>query len=469
MYASPMSMQRVLKDLRFNLASGARLALGLPVRLLLFRVGVAQLLALVGVDVAISIVIDRLRSGPDAVFSLHAIVYEGFIIAVLLLFALLLAATTRQPHLRLAIPVLTLASEPMLSVLSVLLTLPGAQTIVFGYPVQWIGFWVLTFWAAFVYWRVVATALMPRRPRFLLRSFGGACLLLLAIPISMWSYQPWWYRDEPAQTADPAYVSPVTEAALAAQQTLLDDALDDLDEERPHQTDLYFVGFAPYASEDVFRKDMQVARDLFDDRFDTDGRSIVLLNNPRTILDEPLATVTNLRTTLKEIGGIIDPDDDVVMIYLESHGTRDHRLAVEYWPLQLDPLTPAGLRDMLDEAKIKWRIIVVSACYSGGFIDALRDDHTLVMTASATDRTSFGCGTERNATYFGDALFQHALRFEDSFLKAFEDARQRIAEREKAEGHAPPSDPQISVGDAMAEKLPSLEAALRARRSGSTI
>lgn len=142
---------------------------------------------------------------------------------------------------------------------------------------------------------------------------------------------------------------------------------------------------------------------------------------------------------------------------------------VEYWPLQLDSLTPRMLRDMLDEAKIKWRIIVISACYSGGFVDALKDDHTLVMTASAADRTSFGCGNESNATYFGDALFQHALRFEDSFEKAFEVAKARIAEREKAEGQSPPSDPQIYVGEEMAAKLTSLEAALRSRRSKSTI
>ena len=56
------------------------------------------------------------------------------------------------------------------------------------------------------------------------------------------------------------------------------------------------------------------------------------------------------------------------------------------------------------------------------------------MTASATNRTSFGCGSESEATYFGDALFQHALRFEDSFVKAFEKARERIAEREQPKG-----------------------------------
>jgi hypothetical protein len=127
------------------------------------------------------------------------------------------------------------------------------------------------------------------------------------------------------------------------------------------------------------------------------------------------------------------------------------------------------LRGMLDDSGIKWRIIVVSACYSGGWIDALKDEHTLIMTASAANRTSFGCGNESDATYFGDALFQHALRFEDSFVKAFEDARKRIAERERAENVSPPSDPQLFVGEAMAQKLPSLEAVLRSRRTGSTI
>jgi hypothetical protein len=156
------------------------------------------------------------------------------------------------------------------------------------------------------------------------------------------------------------------------------------------------------------------------------------------------------------------------MLYLTSHGGRDHRLAVEFPPLQLEALAPATLKEMLDDAGIRWRIIVVSACYSGGFIEPLKDDYTLIMTASAADRTSFGCGSESEATYFGDALFQHALRFEDSFVKAFEQAKQRIAERERAEKREA-SNPQIFVGDEMAAKLPRLEAELRARRSGGSI
>ena len=65
---------------------------------------------------------------------------------------------------------------------------------------------------------------------------------------------------------------------------------------------------------------------------------------------------------------------------------------------------------MLDDAGIRNRVIVVSSCYSGTFVDALRDDDTLVMTASAKDRNSFGCSNEADFTYFGKAYFDEALR-----------------------------------------------------------
>jgi hypothetical protein len=313
--------------------------------------------------------------------------------------------------------------------------------------------------------------LAPSRPRYRWQSVAAA--VLLASPLwfgpLLIQDEGWWQMPPQAPLADARYLSPASEAVLAAQPGLLDDALDDLEDSRPDVTDLYFVGFAPYASEDVFRKDMEVAQKLFDDRFDTKGRSILLINNPRTVLDTPMATVSNLRLTLDEIGGAIDPDKDVVMLYLESHGSRDHRLVAEFPPLQLDSLTPEALRKMLDDAGIKWRIIVVSSCYSGGFVDALKDDNTLIMTASASDKTSFGCGSESDATYFGDALFQHALRFEDSFVRAFEQAKAAIAAREKKENVSPPSDPQMNVGTEMAAKLPKLEGELRLRRRGNSV
>ena len=88
-----------------------------------------------------------------------------------------------------------------------------------------------------------------------------------------------------------------------------------------------------------------------------------------------------------------------------SHGSEKHELSVDFRPLRLSTIDPAKLKTALDESGIRWKVIVISACYSGGFIDALKDERTLVITASAADKTSFGCGTGSDATYLAQALF----------------------------------------------------------------
>ena len=92
--------------------------------------------------------------------------------------------------------------------------------------------------------------------------------------------------------------------------------------------------------------------------------------------------------------------------------------------------------------KDKDKIVVVSACYSGGFIEPLKNDHTLVITASRPDRVSFGCSEEADFTYFGDALFAQALTQTDDLQVAFEQASAIVAQREQAENFEP-SEPQM--------------------------
>jgi hypothetical protein len=399
-------------------------------------------------------------------FSPRGFVTEGFAAVVLLLSAAILAAAYRQPHLKLALPVLVVASTPVLALVALAIFGLARRPDLLGGWGYFGGYWLYMALLAFIFGRAIACALAPGTSRLVLRSLAGAALLMVAVPLALWAHQPWWYPSSSAVAHDPNVPSPASEEVLAAQPRLLEEALAALEDERPEVADLYFVGFAPYAREDVFRKDVELARDLMNERFDTDGRSIVLINNPRTMLTEPLATVSNLRETLNEIGAAINPEEDVVMLYLTSHGSANHELAVEFWPLQLKQLTPAVLRRMLDDAGIKWRILVVSSCYSGGYLDALKDESTLVITASARDRQSFGCGSESEATYFGEAFFNQALRGEDSFVRAFDKARELVAQRERVEGRSPPSDPQLDLGQAMAEKLKTLERGRTARRAG---
>jgi Peptidase C13 family len=99
----------------------------------------------------------------------------------------------------------------------------------------------------------------------------------------------------------------------------------------------------------------------------------------------------------------------------------------------------------------------VSACYAGTFIEPLKDENTIVITASAADRTSFGCSDDNDLTYFGEAFYRDALPNAASLIAAFEAARVAIHERETNEG-ATPSNPQAHFGKAIEQKLAAMEA-----------
>jgi hypothetical protein len=284
---------------------------------------------------------------------------------------------------------------------------------------------------------------------------------LLALPLAgLDRMDRVWVAAERPPAADAARRA-ATEAAIYLQGALLERALAALAPGRPGTVDLYFVGFGAYAGQDVFMREVRAARALFERRFDARGRSVALINNPHTAGETPLATATALERTLAHVGAVMDREEDVLFLFITSHGARDHRLEVEFRPLPLDPIDPARLRSMLDASGIVWKVVVVSACYSGGFVEALKDDTTLVITAAASDRNSFGCSNEAEFTYFGKAFLDEALGRTRSFVTAFEQARAAVGAREAAAGFDA-SLPQLHAGAAALAQLARLEARLEA-------
>jgi hypothetical protein len=463
-------MRHHLANLCRNLAAGLRLVAFRPVSRLAFRIDLVALLLLLIVSALLDVFVDWVRFGADGYFSWFGLGNEFFGASLLLLSAAILALAFRQTALVLAVPVLVLAGFPLLQLMRVVPTLAPAAMQNRDYV--WMVFdGLMIAWVFVLSVRSVGIALAPAFPGRLWRSLAGGLVLIAPIwfASAIAPNDAWWRQPSAANEADPRFPNPASEPVLAAQQRLIDDALSGLDDERPGATDLYFIGFAGDAREDAFRQDVLAAQKVMDERWGTSGRSVALINNPRTLLESPVATVTNLREALNEIGSAIDADQDVVMVYLASHGSKQHVLDVALPPLELAPLTAPALRAMLDASGIKWRIVVVSACYSGGFIDALKDDYTLVLTASAADRASFGCGNRSDSTFFGDALFQQGFAQSDSVLGAFDAAKESVAEREKAGGFRPSSNPQIYVGPAMAEKLKELDRGNAALRTGRSV
>ena len=259
--------------------------------------------------------------------------------------------------------------------------------------------------------------------------------------------QPIWKVEEVPPT--------FAEDAFYAQNQVLNKSLEAVQYGEFAQSHWYFLGVAGVGYQDVFKSEVERIKEQFDTRFGTFGRSLVLINNPTTRTKIPIASRTSMDLALRRIGQQMNRESDVLFLYMTSHGLPN-QFEMENAPIDLNDVDPKWLKETLDKAGIRWRVIVISACYSGSFVPALQDDNTLIITASAADRASFGCSNEADYTYFGRAFFDQAMREQTSVSAAFEQAKATVAQWESAQGFEA-SEPQWSIGKNMEFMLPQLE------------
>jgi hypothetical protein len=438
-------------DLFLNLRSGLGLAGLQRTTPADFRPNGGQLAAVILVESLLDFLL-RLavvgRHGYLDVFELSASLFH---VPVLLLAGVLIARLCRSDELALVIPLgLVGAAIPPALVQTLLqLAISDRWLPPRSYLVD-----VDHYFPLYAWWLAAAAVALLRLCEGGRSRLFACAVFMLVVALPLWYIPrgtPWVAR----QTDDDGgnrRLTVVSEESLYSQPRILEETLESLKPGRPGVIDLYFVGFAGNGEEDVFRHEIDVVSRLFAEHFGTAGRSVALINSPRTLRRAPLATRTALAFTLDQIGRVMNRDEDILFLYLSSHGAETHELDVSFPPLELDPISPRDLREFLDAAGIKWRVVVVSACYSGGFVDALKDPRTLVITASDAEHNSFGCGSESDFTYFGKAYFDEALRHDTSFTGAFTAARRAIRRREEAEGETP-SNPQMFVGKEIDRQL----------------
>jgi hypothetical protein len=432
------------------LADGARLAVFVPPARRREEASWTALVALIALSVAIPL-IGQILSTPHGIPYLDGLPEALFVVPLMLFAAWALAAGFKQPRQTLPL----LVAFVGLSIPIQLFELVMARNAM--YP-RWLS----------TLWLVLAAAVAAIR---LLDLRGGnrlvallAGFVLLGLPAAFVDHSPMlWIPAHPehSDTAD-RYQALTNETAFYRQPKLLESALASLQPGTPGKPALYFVGVAPYAAQDVFMKEVSGARKLFDERFGTAGRSMLLVNNAATAGELPLASATSLRAALGRVSEVMVRDQDVLFLFVSSHGSAQDGVALEFWPMKFDSLSPARLKQLLDESGIRRRVVVISACYSGAYVDALKNDDTLVISASAADRQSFGCGADSDLTYFGRAYFAEALRKTTSFSEAFALAVPVIEEREAKLGQDR-SRPQLSEGKSIKPILDELAKGFAAR------
>jgi len=226
---------------------------------------------------------------------------------------------------------------------------------------------------------------------------------------------------------------------------------------RSGDTSIYMIGFAGVGEQKVFAGEISLAAKVIGERYGTQHRTLLLVNDQRDLESRPLASVTGLKLALADIGRRMDRERDVLILVISSHGSKDPSISVSNGGIPLNDLTGEDLKAALDDAGIRWRVLIISACHAGAFIPYLSDERSIVIAAAAPDRSSFGCSNDRDLTDFGEAFIRDALPNSPSLRVAFEKARASIDAREHRE-HLTPSLPTAHFGTAIGRKLGETEA-----------
>jgi hypothetical protein len=403
-------------------------------------VAVCALLALV-----VWLIVDRLQWGAGVVFDSFGISMLSLVALLVLALAYLAARLSTPPLPVRSTLAIAVAPLPLFIMLSALIDALVAE--------RWQTFASVTLAACLLVY--AALALRALSGRMQIRALIGAAALLggyLWLGQGMDLRPTFWAPPDNVDAPDSTMSAQVAEEVLFDQQARLDEALDAVAPADGRRPSVFFVGFAGVASQKVFAEEIKLAAHVVAERFDSASRQLLLINDHRDFDSYPLATVTGLRYGLSELAKKMDPQRDILFLALSSHGSDEPLLSVANGILPLQQLSGENLAAALRDSGIKWRIIVISACHAGAFIEPLKDPYTVLITAAAADKTSFGCADDRDLTYFGEAFYRDALPRAKNLQEAFALTRSAIATRERAEG-VTPSDPQAYFGEQIEQLL----------------
>ena len=257
----------------------------------------------------------------------------------------------------------------------------------------------------------------------------------------------WFSVDELYVFPEAAYADTFTpvdvEALYAAQDRLMGEQVGALAPEVPGQTDVFALALGGTEDQSVFLTEVENVSAILEAQYGAGPRTLKLANSHDHPTRYPMANRANLARALKEIGAR-QGAEDLAFLFLTSHGSED-LFALQFAEAGTTDLSAAEFRAMLEDSGIGPAVIVVSACFSGSFIDDIAAPDRLVITAARGDRTSFGCRDGAEWTEFGESFFDKALRADPDPRRAFLVAAEDVARKEAADGLTP-SLPQISEG-----------------------
>lgn len=136
---------------------------------------------------------------------------------------------------------------------------------------------------------------------------------------------------------------------------------------------------------------------------------------------------------------------DKALVFLVSHGNVNV-LANSAGSQNYEHWTGAEINQSLALLVPHETGIIISACFSGSLIPALKHPRRWILTAAAANRNSFGCDFFNKQTFFTEALLQQQSSVNLSLSTWFSRTNQVIREKESAMKLTPSSNPQLWLG-----------------------
>ena len=188
--------------------------------------------------------------------------------------------------------------------------------------------------------------------------------------------------------------------------------------------------------------------EVFDNARRDIGKSLVAIGfKPKNIAQfsvrperYPGALATDGRLVVRVLANLAEQAQGGCLVYVTSHGAPTGLVFGNIM------LPPAILAEMMNRTcPGRPTVAVISACFSGVFVNPMAAPDRMILTAARADRTSFGCGETDVYTYF-DACFLSEVHKATSFPAVATRVQNCIAKREVAEQVGPPSEPQFFIG-----------------------
>lgn len=241
-----------------------------------------------------------------------------------------------------------------------------------------------------------------------------------------------------------------------AQHKRLATAIAALQPQRPGTVDAYLVSIG-LDSDPVFGREAGEAAKVLSRRYGATGRTIFLAAGAdEQASGTPQGSPPNLATALAAVAAKMNLKEDVLILFATTHGDPNNGLAYRDGNKGIGMIAPLRLAKLLDDLGFQRRMILISACYSGIFLPLLTNENSIIVTAAASNRTSFGCAPGNDWTFFGDALINNGLRKPQPFDKATEEAVGLITQWESSK-QLLASRPQTFVGGSTNVWLSALE------------